>query len=302
MRKLISCTATFVFIVIIFNNVYSQTTIITDDSGYSTGESSSVLDVKSTERGFLPPRMTTAQRDIILNPVDGLMIYNTDTKCINYYTSTVWFIICGKVPYPAGFVHCNDPTEVSVVTNPLTGKYWMDRNHGASRVATSKTDALAYGDLYQWGRFGDGHQCRDSETTSTLSSSDTPGHGDFITPANHPYDWLSPQNSNLWQGLNGTNNPCPEGFRIPTEAEWMAESDTWSPDNSDGAYASPLKLTMAGHRHLNDGSLVGVDDGGYYWSGTVNSNYSQALGISDSNINYYTPFRAYGNSVRCIKD
>ena len=56
----------------------------------------------------------------------------------------------------------------------------MDRNLGATQAATSSTDVDAYGDLYQWGRFSDGHQCRTSATTATLSSIDQPAHGDFI--------------------------------------------------------------------------------------------------------------------------
>ena len=78
-------------------------------------------------------------------------------------------------------VICDDtPTEVVEVLNPDTGKTWMDRNLGASRAATSKTDEQAYGDLYQWGRGADGHQCRNSNTTTTLSSTDQPLNGDFI--------------------------------------------------------------------------------------------------------------------------
>jgi serine/threonine protein kinase len=71
-------------------------------------------------------------------------------------------------------------TAVVNVTNPATGRVWMDRNLGASRAATSSTDAQAYGDLYQWGRAADGHQKRTSATTTTLSSGDQPGHGSFI--------------------------------------------------------------------------------------------------------------------------
>ena len=57
----------------------------------------------------------------------------------------------GSGTYPDGTVHCNGtPTEVVDVTNPTTGKTWMDRNLGASQAATSSTDADAYGDLYQW--------------------------------------------------------------------------------------------------------------------------------------------------------
>jgi hypothetical protein len=124
------------------------------------------------------------------------------------------------------------------VTNPATGKTWMDRNLGASQVATSSTDANAYGDLYQWGRGSDGHQCRNSPNTSTLSSTDQPGHGSFIFS---PSDWRSPQNGNLWQGLSGINNPCPSGYRLPTEAELNSERLSWISNNAAGAFASPLK-------------------------------------------------------------
>ena len=130
--------------------------------------------------------------------------------------------------YPPGSVFCaNGPTAIVDVTNPTTGKTWMDRNLGASQVATSSTDPNAYGDLYQWGRFSDGHQCRTSPTTSALSSLDQPGNNMFILAPNTPYDWRSPQNTNLWQGVNGVNNPCPMGYRIPTETELDNERLSW---------------------------------------------------------------------------
>jgi hypothetical protein len=121
--------------------------------------------------------------------------------------------------WPNGTVHCGDPTEIVDVTNPITGATWMDRNLGASQVATTSTDENAYGDLYQWGRAADGHQCRNSSTTSTISSSEEPRHADFILTATNPNNWLNPADGNLWQGVNDINNPCPTGFRIPTEAE-----------------------------------------------------------------------------------
>lgn len=101
-------------------------------------------------------------------------------------------------------------TDVVDVTSSITGFTWMDRNLGANRVATSITDTEAYGDLYQWGRSADGHEKRDSPTTTTLSITDIPGHGSFITSTINPLDWRSPQNDNLWQGVNGTNNPLPK--------------------------------------------------------------------------------------------
>jgi uncharacterized protein (TIGR02145 family) len=224
-------------------------------------------------------------------------------------TCTLEVIVDSADPYPPNTVHCGDPTDIVEVTNPTTGKTWMDRNLGASQVATSSADNNSYGDLYQWGRGADGHQCRTSPTTSTLSSTDQPGHGDFITSnigANS--DWRSPQNTNLWQGVNGTNNPCPSGYRLPTETELNNERLSWvqapisSTNNAAGAFASPLKLPMAGRRISSDGSLDLVGIVGRYWSSTVSSTNSRLLIFSSGHADMYTFHRAGGRSVRCIKD
>lgn len=206
--------------------------------------------------------------------------------------------------YPAGTIHCTAvPTAIVDVTNPTTGKIWMDRNLGASQVATSSTNALAYGDLYQWGRRADGHQCRNSPTTMTLSSVDQPAHGSFILAINTPFDWRNPQNDNLWQGVNGVNNPCPIGYRVPTEAEFDAESLTWTGGaNATGAIASPLKLTQAGHRDESNGSLISVGTFSRYWSSTIGGTDSRFFAFDNSFVYFGQGRRARGGSIRCIKN
>jgi hypothetical protein len=90
--------------------------------------------------------------------------------------------------------------EYQLVTS-ITGRVWLDRNLGASQVATAFDDSDAYGDLYQWGRLTDGHEKRTSSVTLTLSTTDVPGHDDFIASSVSPYDWRSPQNDKLWQSV-----------------------------------------------------------------------------------------------------
>jgi len=57
--------------------------------GTATPNARAIIDLTSTTQGFLPPRMTTAQRDAISSPPAGLMIYNTTTSKLNVYT-TAW--------------------------------------------------------------------------------------------------------------------------------------------------------------------------------------------------------------------
>lgn len=53
---------------------------------------SAALQIDSTTKGFLPPRMTTAQRDAIVTPATGLLIWNTTTNSLNYYDGS-WQVV-----------------------------------------------------------------------------------------------------------------------------------------------------------------------------------------------------------------
>ncbi len=69
----------------------SQTVVVTDDSTYITGQSSAVLELKSTTKGFLPPRVTAAQKSAIVSPATGLLVYQTDATAGYYlWTGTRW--------------------------------------------------------------------------------------------------------------------------------------------------------------------------------------------------------------------
>jgi uncharacterized protein (TIGR02145 family) len=190
-------------------------------------------------------------------------------------------------------------TESVPTVTSATGRIWMDRNLGASQVATSKDDSAAFGALYQWGRGTDGHEKRTSSTTSTNSSSDIPGHGNFIVAT---YNWREQQNNRLWQGVNGTNNPCPVGFRLPTKKEWESERSSWSSHYSAGAFTSPLKLIAAGYRYPNNGTVYNSGSLGFYWCSTVDGSNACHLYFSNGYIRMDNVDRAYGLSIRCIKD
>ena len=184
------------------------------------------------------------------------------------------------------------------------GATWMDRNLGATRVATSSTDAESYGYLYQWGRFADGHQCRTSGTTEIIATTAVANGGNawdglFIEGSS---DWLSTQDDTLWDGVSGTNNPCPSGYRLPTETELDTERLSWGSSNAAGAFASPLKLPVAGSRSYTNGNVTYTGVYGYYWSSTVDGIRARYFNFNSSFAGIYSSVRVYGYSVRCLKD
>jgi hypothetical protein len=62
--------------------------------GVSTADNSSMLEVSSTTKGLLTPRMTATQRGAIATPATGLIVYQTDgTAGFYYYTGSAWVIL-----------------------------------------------------------------------------------------------------------------------------------------------------------------------------------------------------------------
>ena len=66
----------------------SQSVAINTDG--SSANASAILDVKSTTKGMLVPRVTTAQRTGIASPAAGLLVYDTNTNTFWFYNGTSW--------------------------------------------------------------------------------------------------------------------------------------------------------------------------------------------------------------------
>ena len=208
------------------------------------------------------------------------------------------------------------PASATAVVNVTYGtQTWMDRNLGARRVATALNDVLSYGNHYQWGRPADGHEISvwDGATTTSgrgfadataleaLSATTTPGHPNFILTNAGRFDWLATQaDPDRW--ATAKQGPCPAGYHVPTNAEWNTADTFGAWNNNTDTFNSDLKLPSAGLRSRINGLLSGQGTSGYYWSSTVSGTNARNL-YFDSTAAFTTNLnRAFGFSVRCLKN
>ena len=218
----------------------------------------------------------------------------------------------------------------------INGVCWATRNLDVGGVFVGTPQDL--GALFQWGRKADGHERRTSpcwpispacgtiiDGTVTSGMLDANGQvncpappcGYFIRTDSDMLDWRTPQNNALWN--SGTtaspqktaNDPCPEGWRVPTKDELSTLVQTayvtkeWKNNGyllTDIATNKELFLPAAGTRMYNSGSIFVVNTNGSYWSSTANpiQTVQGCLSFSNSTFSLLGGRRADGSSVRCV--
>jgi len=223
---------------------------------------------------------------------------------------------------------------------------FMCYNLGAAAAVQSLTPAqqatytnsyAVYGDYYQWGRQADGHQLSSSQGYPTDNISSESGvvsspnlddngqvvstfdaYGKFIKSDVTPYDWRYPTCDTLWyttSGIKTVNEPCPDGWRIPTMADWQSifaslSGNTWKWNTGvHGFLITPLGsseptlfLPAAGVHSSVDGSFSGISANGYYWSSSVTNPYSFYMAFTLSGAYQAISYRAGGLSIRCVAE
>lgn len=110
--------------------------------GVSAPHASAQLQINSTTRGFLPPRMTTVQRDAIASPAAGLTIYNTTTGGLDFYNGTSWQNASGTVAFlaRASSTVLTNATFVPVVFNTQIRDDGGDNYNPATGTFTAPSD------------------------------------------------------------------------------------------------------------------------------------------------------------------
>jgi hypothetical protein len=275
--------------------------------GTATPHSSAALEISSTSKGFLPPRMTVSEIEAISTPANGLIVFcTTDNKYYGYlsYYSTWQEISFGNSGINSGFTcgstiirnhvagniaPVNKNTSYETVFTNLSGsdKCWITNNLGSAIPAASATDATESAAGWYW-QFNRPQGFKHDGTTRTPNSV-------WITTINEYTDWQS------------SNDPCliliGPGWRIPTYMEWYNADLNGGWDNYNETFSSVLKLHAAGQLSYTDGSLISRGSSGVYWSNAYSDpTLSWCLGINSSLSTLSLNYKTAGKPVRCIRD
>ena len=113
---------------------------------------SAKLQVDSTTKGFLPPRMTTTQRDLISSPAEGLTIYNTTTDRLNVYSGSAWMEMLPSVVTASGIIASFTSTDTNALyatTNSLDPAiYCENTGYGVGVHANSSSGTGLYAESF----------------------------------------------------------------------------------------------------------------------------------------------------------
>lgn len=282
----------------------AQVAINTDGS---MPDSSALLDVKSTTKGVLIPRMTQQEIAAIVNPANGLLVFCTTDSKVYFYMGPLgqWKELqmgtssvnapyyCGnpmtKVHTAGSVAPVNKTVTYSTITS-LAGesaKCWITQNLGSDHQATAVNDATEPSAGWYW-QFNKPQGYKHDGTTRTPNTTWNSAGGDDL-------DWQA------------SNDPCAilleSGWRIPTYTEWSNVDWYGNWTNWNGAWNSSLKLHAAGSLGYQTGILYERGNYGHQWTSTSTGTLGRYLMYTSTSCDLNSSvIKSAAKSLRCIRD
>ncbi len=298
-------------------SAYTITAQVGINTDGTTPDASAILDLKSTEKGILIPRMTQSEIEAIASPAIGLMVFNTGDNHFYFYDdgASVWKEIAigtGTItPTPVSwtcgdaFVDARDSKSYSTVQ--INTQCWMAENMNIGTMVNGSSVQANNSTIEKY--------CYNNNT------SNCDNYGGI-------YQWNEMMQYVTTEGSQGI---CPTGWHVPTDAEWCileqevdptitcsstgwrgidgggilkeANYTHWASPNTNATNSSGFTGLPGGYRYTT-GAFYFLTETGYFWSSTQNSSsaWYRHLFYNDPLIGRDDDPKSWGFSVRCIMD
>lgn len=268
--------------------------------GTSTPAASAILDVTSTEKGVLIPRMNKIQRDAISSPTEGLLIYQSDNiPGFYYYSGTNWVSLTGFGPGGNTPSTCIDFDGNAYPTITIGTQTWMAENLRVTHYRNG--DEIP-------------NVTNNAVWTALTSGAHSWYNNDQSTNAKYGilYNWYA---------LNDSRGVCPHGWHAATRTEWneletylggtsvaggklKAVTPLYNNPNSDATNCSGFFGLPGGYRS-NNGPFDHIGVGCNWWTSTETSStnsWYRSIGNGNGILNEFDANKKSGCSIRCVRD
>jgi uncharacterized protein (TIGR02145 family) len=255
--------------------------------GTSNVNPSAKLQIDATDKGFLPPRMTTSERNAISSPATGLVIFNTTTNSLEVKKSNGWGTLSESF--------------VALPTAVIGTQQWMEKN---LEVTTYRN-----GDVIP--------QVASPAAWSSLST------GAWCWYNNNPENGAIYGKLYNWYAVNDSRGLCPAGWHVPTDAEWSiletalggtsvtggamktAGTIRWTTPNTGATNSSGFAALLGGYCVGVWGTFSSINITGCFWAsdeGASTHGWSRLVTHNSSETFRLSQDKKNGYSVRCIRD
>ena len=266
---------------------HAQVSITTNGA---SPDPSAMLEVKSTTKGLLPPRLTTAQRSAIASPALGLVIYNTDLKCIEFYTGVPgggWYSPCPAHLFPdCGGLQVNGTYATGVA---LT----------SSNTITLPVDVQQPGGYDLMTRTVNGYYfaARGTFTTTGLQTVVLYGSGTPVYEGTDDHT-LFAEGEICYFSVTVNLTPSPSLFRSGIFLHHSTGGNIWGPNGSSTSVPQQMQIYNTAHNYTGVNAVTMNEE---WWAPGDNEWVTQHQFFEDpspvTGIGYYLP----GNKVIVIK-
>jgi len=278
---------------------YSQVKL---GSNAGAPHSCTVLELESTTRGMLLPRMTSVQRSAISSPATGLMVYNTTLGCTEVYNGTQWGCLNYSSPMLGGTISISNGSDPFSANTTCTTKVISAQHTGTTCSGSVTTPqgntynvVLISGQCWMKTNLKDtpsNYVYNNTWLNNTNYSPDSARYGYYNTStsngsagfqATEPaagegllYQWNAAMNGSATERSQGV---CPAGWHVPSDCEWMylehvlgmsisAQQNTGA--RTSGSVGSKLSSLTSGGNNSSGftGLLTGYrneSDGAFGW-------------------------------------